>query len=295
MRVQLIFICFNLSQITNAQVNQSINPKQLPVVLLNQDTIDSKVIYHTYSDSIGTEFKSICLLEQSKPDFVFVENCRPCILKTYKQEQLIKEMLAYDGYGIGYFKEYYQNGALKVAGTFEDNIANQWSLLMATGKLEVKTGDWTYYDSTGRLTHSKFFTSGIQSPINEELKTKDKYQILINKQTIDFNNVIKFDELPLITLMANDSLLTSDEENKISILFEIIAPGHPHIQLLFSLNTFRKLDIISILKAADINESDYVMDEYAFDLFPGDINTRYFIEILNENEIIYFEELLLHP
>lgn len=58
-----------------------------------------------------------------------IAKCKPCILEAYNENQdLVYEMYSYLLVGIGYYKEFYASGELKVSGQYVNYFDDDWHL-----------------------------------------------------------------------------------------------------------------------------------------------------------------------
>ncbi|MBK8342758.1 MAG: hypothetical protein IPL12_05155 [Bacteroidetes bacterium] len=82
---------------------------------------------------------------------------------------------------------------------------------------------------------------------------------------------------------------------QISIIFVVISSDGKHYQFPYTLEEFKKINLQQILSDLNISPAEYHVDEFAIDIYPGDIPTRYIIEICNNGKVIASEEIFPIP
>jgi hypothetical protein len=88
-------------------------------------------------------------------------NCCPCILLTYdKDDVLLTEAVQCTDCFVGYYKEFYPNGRLKLQGHYKENPTDDWKGIYEKGYCNVKDGKWIYYDENGQVIKVETWKDG---------------------------------------------------------------------------------------------------------------------------------------
>ena len=78
-------------------------------------------------------------------------------LKLYtKDSVLIQECLSYNGYYVGVWKDYYDNGNLKTEGLYSGVTYKKKKIK----KKPKKTGDWIFYTKSGKIIRRETYQNG---------------------------------------------------------------------------------------------------------------------------------------
>jgi antitoxin component YwqK of YwqJK toxin-antitoxin module len=197
-----------------------------------------------------------------------IATCRPCILKSYDEnENLIREMVSYSDCGVGWFRTYYTNGNLKRSGTYKENPTGDWNDIWNRGYCSVPNGQWTYFKENGDTLYSEFWDNGVfikQVPEQSEVEIWD-VEIQSNGQdaeklAIPITNISNLNIKP-----KYKNSKTSDE---LTLTLEVSAIGHKMIEQKFTLESFKSIDVVSILLAAEIpndKKANFVLTIYDAD------------------------------
>lgn len=90
-----------------------------------------------------------------------LENCCPCILMTYdKDDVLLTEAVQCTDCFVGYYKEFYPNGRLKLLGHHKENPTNDWNDIFKRGYCGVEDGKWIYYNEDGQIIKIETWKDG---------------------------------------------------------------------------------------------------------------------------------------
>ncbi|MBI1227444.1 MAG: hypothetical protein GC192_19590 [Bacteroidetes bacterium] len=135
--------------------------------------------------------------QKYKDGFDNMEDCCPCILKTYdKDEVLLKEAVQCSDCVVGYLKEFYPNGKVKILGHYKENTTGDWFNIFYRGYCYVQDGDWFYYDEYGNIVKIETWRNG--EFIEQKPKGKKpeawKAELLVNGE-MPRENKIYIDEL----------------------------------------------------------------------------------------------------
>lgn len=225
-----------------------------------------------------------------------LDSCCPCILQLYDEnEVLFQEMISCDGYEVGWIKEYYQNGKIRLTGQYQENQSGNWEHILETGKCCVREGKWTYFNTKGDTLYNEFWHNGnFISQVPEQTLT----EIWAIELTLDgehyYSEILTFEQVkgftitPLFKNSHRDSL-------DLTINFKIVSPENKIIMRTFTLDNFKNIDVQRILNDANILTEEYSPDEFAIDVVPGDIKTEYYLEICNNGLVIATFQIFLVP
>lgn len=121
--------------------------------------------------------KSVSQATYDKYDRSFenMKKCKPCINKSYTtNEKLIIESVSYGDCGVGWYKEYFLNGNLKVSGQFKENDTNNWEDLYARGYCNRMDGKWIFYNKNGSPKYVELWEDGnLIKQIPDQKKSKN--------------------------------------------------------------------------------------------------------------------------
>lgn len=90
-----------------------------------------------------------------------METCCPCLLKVYDENDLLlKEYAACTDCVVGVYREFYEDGKLKLEGHYKENPSRNWNNIWARGYCSVPHGEFIYYNTDGKLSHKEFWEAG---------------------------------------------------------------------------------------------------------------------------------------
>lgn len=97
----------------------------------------------------------------------FSNKCCPCIYEYYDERyKLVAETVACKECRecrecqVGWYKEYYRNGKLKISGQYKENPTENWKDMIERGFCSVKDGEWLYYSKSGKLKFREVWKEG---------------------------------------------------------------------------------------------------------------------------------------
>lgn len=78
--------------------------------------------------------------------------CHPCYVKTVTtNEKLLFEGDQVTDCPVGYWKEYYDNGSVKVEGHYKPDSTGVYDLKKSADWCAIRHGKWTYYNKNGSV------------------------------------------------------------------------------------------------------------------------------------------------
>lgn len=177
-----------------------------------------------------------------------MENCCPCILKSYNENDiLIREAVSCTDCGVGYFKEFYPNGQVKLSGRYKENPTGNWDDIWNRGYCNVPDGQWIYYNENGIILYSEYWKDGnFIKQIPEQNKTEiwkvelSLYGENVNQKTLLPNQLKDLIITPKFKNTKTDSV-------NLSIGFQVSAIGRKYIKQIFTLDSFKLFDLNNLL------------------------------------------------
>ena len=267
--------------------------KKITTILINLILISLNSF--AQNDTTPT-YQNLPTIKLYTPNLTPPDTCCPCILQFYDENNILfKEQVFCRKYEVGYVKEYYPNGNLKVSGQYLENHTGNWDYMIASAKCCFQVGKWTYFDENGDTLYHEYWNYGsFIEQVPEQEKTEIWYCELYLGDKIYYSQLIHFDEFTQLQLRMK--FKNSHRENlNITTNIIIISPNKKQFVYHYIPGKSKKVNIKKLLKKAGIAPEDYSMDEFAIDLYPGDINTKYKIQILNNGIVIAEHEIFLYP
>ncbi len=91
-----------------------------------------------------------------------IERCHPCYLISKVENRIIFEGEFYKDCSIGKYIERYGNGKIKVKGQYKEPSNKNYETLQSTGKCNLKTGEWFYYNEKGELQKTVIYKDNVE-------------------------------------------------------------------------------------------------------------------------------------
>ena len=96
-----------------------------------------------------------------KDNWERVQNCQPCKVSTYNEHDQLKHIaIQYGNCFVGPFKEFHNNGKLKVEGDFKSIPNDDWSNLRLRGLCSTREREWKHYSPEGKLESIEHYEHG---------------------------------------------------------------------------------------------------------------------------------------
>lgn len=204
-----------------------------------------------------------------------LENCCPCILKSYNENNiLVREAVSCMDCGVGFFKDYYPNGQIKLIGQYKENPTGNWDYLWERGYCSVPDGRWLYYNENGTIHYSEYWKDG---NFIQQVPEQHKTEIWKVELTIDGENASSKSLLPSqlkdLTITPRFKNSTTDSVN-LRIEFAVSAIGRKVLRQRFTPDSFKMFDVTTLLLQNGYKAQDKI---------------HYTLRILNnETSIAYF-------
>ncbi len=182
-----------------------------------------------------------------------METCCPCILKSYDEyDVLIREAVSCTDCGVGVFKEYYQNGNVKLTGRYKENLSGNWDDIWARGFCSIRDGEWTYFNEKGDTLYSEFWKNGEFIKQVPELKSNEiwKVELTLKGKSVEKRTLTpeQVRQLAITPKFKNNS----KTENTFTIKFQVSAVGHRQNEKSFTIDSFKNIDVIQMLSEVGI-------------------------------------------
>ena len=197
-----------------------------------------------------------------------METCCPCILESYDENDvLLSESIACTDCGVGWFKEYYPNGKLRLTGQYKENPTGNWKDIWNKQYCNVEAGEWIYYNENGERTYSEFWNDGVfvkQVPEQPKAEIWD-IVLLLNEVKIDSQKISVNDIKNLKIVPKYKNRNTGLD---LQIEFEVSAEGYKLVKKEFSPETFKNIDVHKMLVEAGIpteEKTSFYLSAFAID------------------------------
>ncbi|MFK7950770.1 MAG: hypothetical protein AB8G11_24505 [Saprospiraceae bacterium] len=198
--------------------------------------------------------------------------CIPCIVKVHDMDFVLrKEYVGHTDCMVGFYREYYPNGNLKIDGYFKENPTGNWNNIYERGFCSRKDGEWSYFKKNGDLNYTEVWKDGKfieQIPKQNKVEIHD-FAILLNGNPADSMQLTTDDiqNIVLLPLFKNDN---TDVDIKVEI--EISEIGYKVAKKKISIDKFSEINIESMLSSIEMPESQklnltfqfYIDDKYSF-------------------------------
>lgn len=137
-------------------VYKNLKTKNFYSVSLSSQTINNKGIFEVNGKKVDKETYNKYLSTWKN-----MEKCCPCILKSYNENDiLLRESVSCTDCGVGWFKEFYPNGNVKLIGFYKENPTGKWKNIWNRGYCSVKNNQWTYFKENGDTLYSEYWNNG---------------------------------------------------------------------------------------------------------------------------------------
>lgn len=208
-----------------------------------------------------------------------METCCPCILKSYDEKDvLIREAVSCTDCGVGVFKEYYQNGKVKLTGRYKENTSGNWDNISARGFCNIRDGEWTYFNQQGDTLYSEFWNNGEFIKQVPEQKSNEicKVELTLNGESVE-NRILTPEQVQQLVITPKFKN-NSKTENNFTIKFEVSAIGYRQNEKSFSIESFKNIDVLQMLSEVGIPSDKKSIFSLTL-LDNGKVITEFFLDI----------------
>ena len=247
-------------QTDSTSVYLNIKTKKFYSVELSSQTTNGKGTYEVNGKTVSKS-----TYDKYQSTWKNMETCCPCLLESFDEnDNLIRESVSCTDCGVGRFKTYYKNGKVKLSGTYKENPTGDWKNLWDRGYCSVPNGQWTYFKENGDTLYSEIWDNGVfikQVPEQPEVEIWD-VEIEYNGQdaeklSIPISNVGD--------LTIQPKYKNSKTSNNLTLNFEVSAIGHRMNKKNFTLESFKTINVRSMLKEVGIpnnKQTSFVLTVY---------------------------------
>jgi len=183
-----------------------------------------------------------------------MKSCCPCILKSYDVNDVLQsEAVSCTDCGVGYYKEFYPNGKLKLKGQFKENHTNNWKDIYKRGYCSVLDGKWLYYNNKGQINYIEIWDNG--NFIEQKPKSKKveiwKVELSLNEIEIDTQKIAlnEFNKLQLTPKYKN-----SNRSSDLKLKLTVSAVNYKSVEKEILIDQFSKVKIKDLIKKVGISE-----------------------------------------
>lgn len=239
---------------------KNLETKKFYSVDLESSSMNSEKIIYKVNDKEVNESNYL----KYKSTWENMTNCKPCILQYYDENNvLLREAVAYTDAQVGYFKEYYPNGQIRLNGFYKENTTENWDDLCRRNLCNVPVSTWTYYNEKGEILYTEQWDNGTfiqQRPEQNKLEIW-KVEMTLNDELITNQT--------LTSTQVNELVITPKFKNSyreginLTIDFKASTIGRKNIQLATTLEELKTIDIENKLIENGYKSNDKIM----YDLF----------------------------
>lgn len=224
--------------------------KDLPVKKIYRVELNSEIRNGTEIYKVNGKQVSKAVYQKYQDTWKNIGACTPCILQTLSEEEiLLTESVSYTDCPVGWYKEYYRNGKLKVQGYHKENPTGNWKDIYERGYCGVRDSVWTYFGPGGDTLYQEFWDNGKflrQVPEQDSCeiwKTEFRFEgkPLAELKKIPADQLNKLEIIPYYKNSLHDSA-------NIRIELQVVRIGNKFIRETYTLEKFSKLDLKALLK-----------------------------------------------
>ncbi len=262
--VLFIFLIANLlslhSQEDSNSVYQDLEIRKFYSVGKSSSTVGSQTTYKVNGKTV-----SASTYNKYHSTWDNMSTCCPCILKSYDENDvLLTEAVSCTDCGVGYYKEFYPNGNLKLKGNFKENPTNDWNDIYKRGYCNVQDGKWLHYNEKGQITYIEIWDEG--KFIEQKPKSKKveiwKVELLLNEERIDTQKV-SLNEFHKLKISPEYKNLNRDD--KLSVKIAVSATGFKYVEKEMHLSEFELIkirDLINEVGTSDLEKIGVTLTVY---------------------------------
>lgn len=210
--------------------------------------------------------------------FMDMMDCCPCILKTYdEKEVLLSESISCGDCKVGYYKEFYPNGKLKIHGEYKENPTGNWNDILKRGYCYMLDGKWLYYNIHGHINYIEIWEDGNfieQRPKGKEVEIW-KVDLSLNGVEVDTQKVALKDFHKLKFTPQYKNLNESDD---LVLKLNVSAVGFKIIRKEVEKDEFEKVEIQELIKKVGTSEVEKISVQIGV-YYKGKIIQTFFIKL----------------
>ncbi len=263
-----------LSQNDSVSSYKNLETKKYYSATFRMSKINGKEVY-TLNDKLVDKETYL----KFKDTFENMVNCKPCILQTYDENDiLLREGITYTDAQVGYFKEYYSNGQIKLRGFYKENTTGNWDNICSRNLCNIPIGTWTYYDEKGEVLYTEKWENGqFIEQIPEQEKTEIwKTELTLNGEDVS-NKILLSNEVN--QLVISPKFKNSTRENlNFTLKFEASTVGRKVVHLASNTDDLKTVDIERLLIENGFKSNDQI--QFSFNINNNtDYSAYYLLQI----------------
>jgi antitoxin component YwqK of YwqJK toxin-antitoxin module len=260
----------SFGQSDNSSIYKDLQKRKFYSVDLFYQTINGKVTYELNGKKI-----SKTTYNKYESTAKNMETCCPCILEVYNENDvLICEAVCCTDCRVGYYKEFYANGFVKLHGHYKENPTENWENIWHRRYCSIPDGQWTYFNEDGDTLYSEFWNDGEFVKQVPEQKINEIWKVDLTLDDQPVNMQLTPEQVKRL-VMTPKFKNASPIENKFTIEFQISAIGYPLIKRTFTSNNFHTLDVQQILSEFGISpdkKANFALILYDYDTIIGNFH-----------------------
>ena len=265
------------SQLDSNSVYKNLEIKKFYSVRASSSTRGGKTTYKV-NNKIVTQEK----YDKYHGTWKDMETCCPCILKSYNENDiLLSEAVSCTDCVVGYYKEFYPNGKLKLKGQFKENPTNNWEDIYKRGYCSVEDGKWLYYNNKGQINYIEIWDNG--NFIEQKPKSK---KVEIWKVTLSLNG-IEIDTQKIALNEFNNLQFTPKYKNlnrgsDLKLKLRVSQVGYRIVEKEILIDQFNEIEIEDLIKKVGTGISEVEKLNVQIGVYEKDINIWNFYIKLKE-------------
>jgi len=245
----LLFVVLNLnyinllSQIDTNTVYKNLEVRKFYSVGTSSSTTGGRTTYKINNRSVKK-----AIYDKYNDTWENMATCCPCILKSYNENDiLLTEAVSCTDCGVGYYKEFYPNGQLKLKGQFRENSTNNWKDIYGRGYCSIQDGMWLYFNDKGQINYIEIWDDGNfieQRPKSNKIEIW-KVDLSINGISVDTQKIAvnEFHKLEVIPKYKN-----SNKSSELKLKIRASANGFKRIEKEMKIEEFDKIKIEDLIE-----------------------------------------------
>lgn len=235
-------------QTDSSSVYGELETKKFYSVGLSSEITDGNGTYYVNENKVS-KFK----YEKYESTRRNMENCCPCILKSYDEnEVLLREAVSCTDCMVGYYKEFYPNGVVKLHAHYKENPTGNWDNIWDRGYCNIRDGQWTYFNEKGDTLYSEFWKNGEFIKQVPEQKTNEIWKIELTLNGESVNKTLLTPEQVKQLVMTPKYKNSSTVHSNFTLELQVSAIGYKPIKKSFTMESFKNIDVMKIISEAGI-------------------------------------------
>ncbi len=261
----------------NSQSEISTTYKDLEIMQSHQFFIEQRVEDNETTYALDGKKTSARKYKKYKREFDNLDNCRPCIIQYLdSNDNITTEGIFYGDAIVGWIKEYYPNGKLKLQRQYTENTSGNWDAFFANGNLPKENGTWKYYDENGAFHHNEYWENGEFIKQDPEQTTFEIWCIETKLNNTDISDeTISIQDLKNIIIVPRYKNSFRDNQAIIAE-FQFNPVGHKTIHFTLPIDNVHLFNFDSLFNVNGIDSVGNIFTAIAFTHNNEPIQRTYF-------------------